>query len=624
MIWYIVCTTFVLFFCIPSENRPSEVRVNITHGTVIGSFDSYYKFYGIPYADSTAGVNRFQPPKPSPRFRDPFVANRQNITCLRPTRDGYDGIEDCLSLNVISPTVDHTRKLPVMVWIKGREINNFDPAFKNIIEKDVVVVTPNFRESVFGFLCLGTSKAPGNAGLKDIIAALKWIQQNIAAFGGDPHNVTIFGHGSGASIVDLLTLSLSSKGLFHKAIAQSGTAMAPWAVTRDNLLNAIKVAEALGHYVEDVNRLSDIFTRVRASALMAVINELESDNLLDFAPCIERVISDDNEPFLLKSPYQIFNAGEQLDVPFMTGFVDKEGAVVQESLIKDWFGIVNLQKDLNFNTEEEKQKITEQIKAFYSLNNSIEKDLYVTLAGDVMVYISTLRESHIRALTRTTPIYLYQFSYKGNLGKGLVEDDYSTKSVHGQELAYLFYENSYEACTAYDLAIAGMVVERWTNFAKTGMPTSETSSTDWQPFTKNNKYYLKIWNENDVPTTYNVRTNDASSLDILLRDPYTKTLAFWQDIYDKYFIDARSRWDIIHSDQDKDSIDITDDEYINNHTKGESFVEMYENMDNYVKDNKTEIEYHCINSTSTVIGFTLVVVSLLSIVNNLETSEIML
>ncbi|XP_047520270.1 juvenile hormone esterase-like [Pieris napi] len=468
MIWYIVCTTFVLFFCIPSENRPSEVRVNLTQGIVIGSFDSYYKFYGIPYADSTAGINRFQPPKPSPLFRDPFVANRKNITCLRPTRDGYDGIEDCLSLNVVSPTVDHTRKLPVMVWIKGREINNFEPAFKNIIERDVVVVTPNFRESIFGFLCLGTSKAPGNAGLKDIIAALKWIQQNIAAFGGDPNNVTIFGHGSGASLVDLLTLSLSSKGLFHKAIAQSGTAMSPLAVTSDNLQNAIKVAEALGHRVEDVHSLSDIFTRVRASALMAVINELESDNLLSFAPCIERVISDDKEPFLLKSPYQILNSGEQLDVPFMTGFVDNEGPVVQKGLIKDWFSIVNLQKDLNFDTEEEKQKITEQIKGFYSLNNYIEKELYVTLAGDVMVHIPTLRESHIRAVTRTTPIYLYQFSYKGNLGNVFVEADYSKKSVHGQELAYLFYENSYEAWTAHDLAIADMLVERWTNFAKTG------------------------------------------------------------------------------------------------------------------------------------------------------------
>lgn len=379
---------------------------------------------------------------------------------------------------MVTPTLDHTRKLPIMVWIKGREFDNTEStlSFKNIIEKNVIVVTPNFRESIFGFLCLGTPKAPGNAGLKDIIAALKWIQQNIAAFGGDPENVTVFGHGSGAPLVDLLTLSATSKGLLHKAIAQSSTAMAPWAVSRDNLKNAIKVAEALGHSAKDVEILSDIFIRVGSSALMTVINELEiTDNSLAFAPCIEREVSDDMEPFLLKSPSNILNDGEQLDVPFITGFVDNEGTIrTHEGTKNELFEKIEssfasfLQPDLTFDSDENEQNVAEEIKMYYFPDDSIGIDEYLTYNGDTMVLVSAIIESQIRALKSSAPTYLYQFSYKGYLGTLLGDSNNSDAAVHSEELAYLFYENSPQPPAANDLAVIDILVERWTNFAKTG------------------------------------------------------------------------------------------------------------------------------------------------------------
>ncbi|CAK1544470.1 unnamed protein product [Leptosia nina] len=322
MIWYLGAC---ILLCAVSCQNLRDPRVSIAQGTVIGSYNTFYEFYGIPYGDTTSGTNRFKAPKPAPLFDSPFKANRKDISCLRPMRNGYKGVEDCLSLNIVTPKLNSTLRLNVLVWIKDKEFDPHEPElsyYKHFVEKDVIVVTPNFRESLLGFLCLGTSSAPGNAGLKDIIAALKWIKLNIAAFGGDPENVTVFGHGSGAAMVDLLTLSNMSKGLFQKAIFQSKNDVESWAVTRDNSKYAIVIAKALGHTVEDLEALSHIFTRISAPVLMAVVHELElTENSLAFAPCMERYLdSRDVEPFILKSPFE--NVGEKIDIPFMTGFIN--------------------------------------------------------------------------------------------------------------------------------------------------------------------------------------------------------------------------------------------------------------------------------------------------------------
>lgn len=368
-----------------------------------------------------------------------------------------------------------------MVWLQGKELdneNNPDLSFKKFVKKDVVIVNLNYRESVLGFLCLGTEGAPGNAGLKDVIAGLKWIQQNIAAFGGDPNNISLFGHGSGAAIVDLITLTPAAEGLVHKAIAQSGTALAPWAVTRNNLKYAVQVAKALGHNIQDIESLSDILSRTSVAALMAVINELDlTDNSLAFAPCIERNI-ENVEAVLLTSPYQTIMEGKQLQIPFMTGFVDNEGTLrAEQALNGDWMIRMDqsfddfLQPDLNFLNEEQEKEIAESIKTFYFRQDSvITNDLsdFIRYNGDTIILISAIREARMRAASSTTPVYLYQFSYSGALSANLQRPLSTETAGHKEELIYMFYDDNDVEASTYDVIISDILIERWTNFAVNG------------------------------------------------------------------------------------------------------------------------------------------------------------
>ncbi|VVC89288.1 unnamed protein product [Leptidea sinapis] len=549
--WFIILYLFIGETL--SQESIDPPTVNISQGIVIGTYNEYYHFYGIPYADSTSGINRFKGPRPPPNFQTPFIANRNDVKCVRATGQGFEGTEDCLVVNVFTPTLNQTSRLPVMVWVKGNEFDGvLEPeiSFKRFMDKDVVVVSLNYRESILGFLCLGNSIAPGNAGLKDIIAALQWIRQNIIAFGGDPENVTIFGHGSGAAAVDLITLSQMSIGLVNSAISQSGTAMTPWAVTRDNLKYALIVANALGHTVTDIEMLSDIFTRVSVSALMAVLNDLNlTDNSMAFAPCLEREING-TVPFLTKSPHEILSSGEQLNIPFLTGFVDIEGTIrYKEAIEDDWLEKMDqsfpefVQSDLIFESEEQEQLVVKDIRNFYFGNSSININSfqnYLYYHGDTMITVSAIREAKKRAVSSNASVYLYQFSYKSPLGSIFVGPLNVNGAAHNEELGYLFYEDVENETTisTNDLAVSDILVERWTNFAKTGNPKSETSSVQWRPLTSNNTYYLRILDDEEV------HINDGGSLDIALQNPQQETLTFWEQIYENYFNDAKSRWGI--------------------------------------------------------------------------------
>ncbi|XP_038207787.1 venom carboxylesterase-6-like [Zerene cesonia] len=596
--------------------QTSYPHVSIAQGTVVGTFSTYYEFYGIPYAGSTSGTNRYKAPSAPPIFETPFIADQKNIKCVRPLRFGYEGTEDCLALNVLTPTLNNTQGLPVMVWINGREFDKVvDPIFSynNFLDKDVVVVTPNYRESIFGFLCLGTPDAPGNAGLKDIIGALQWIQQNIAAFGGDPDNVTVFGHGSGAALVDLVTVSQMSKGLIHKAISQSGSAMAPWAVSRDNLRHAINVAEALGHRITDLENLTDAFRRTSVSALMAVISELElTDNSLAFAPCLEREVSEDDKPFMTKSPYEIFNAGEQLDIPFITGFVDVEGTIrADEAVEEDWLDKMQesftdfLQPDLGFETDVEEEEVAEKIRDHYFGNNSINMstiDGYLSYHGDTLILVSAIREARMRVASSDTPVYLYQFSYKGSLGSIFQGPLNINEAAHNEELSYLFHEDIWNTTSVTDLTIIDILVERWTNFAKSGWPSSETSSVEWESVTVNKTYFLRILDDQEV------NRNEGGSLDIVLENPHPTTLAFWQDVYDVYFKDAKARWSVLDKNDDGDDVNVVD----NDNGSGDNDDGNGENSEG--DDDDTN------DSAGLLIGCTFGIVVLFSILNMMHTS----
>src|SRR5437867_5186271 len=228
-----------------TRNLPMTAAVKTGAGNIRGLVRyGVNQFWGVPYGGSTAGPNRFMPPaKPVPwtgvkdcfqvKERAPQDDNGPISEVWSLDRREPRG-EDCLSINIFTPGLGNGRR-PVMVWLHGGGFSGGSGNWMlydgtNLARKeDVVVVAVNHRLNLFGFLYLadlGGEKFAnsGNVGMQDIVAALSWIKQNISVFGGDPGNVTIFGQSGGAAKVTTLMAMPSAKGLFHRAIAQSGSA----------------------------------------------------------------------------------------------------------------------------------------------------------------------------------------------------------------------------------------------------------------------------------------------------------------------------------------------------------------------------------------------------------------
>ena len=236
----LVCTLCLLHASIAQESSASVPTVSIKTGKLRGSLASYdgAVFKGIPFAQPPVGDLRWHAPLPAKSWTGVRDATAFGPACVQGGAEGQNSSEDCLTLNVWTPAWPMKKPAAVMVWIYGG--GNFagatsDPTFNgdSLARHGVVLVTVNYRLGIFGFFALPalSSESPhhvsGNYGLLDQLLALKWVQANIAKFGGDARNVTIFGESAGSLDVNVLTASPLSKGLFEKVIGESGPVVDP-------------------------------------------------------------------------------------------------------------------------------------------------------------------------------------------------------------------------------------------------------------------------------------------------------------------------------------------------------------------------------------------------------------
>ena len=311
-----------------SHQDPDRPTAATASGPVVGvRMDGVTAFKGIPYAAPPVGPLRWAPPGPPASWTTPRDASSHGAICIQPPANGDPGVgplpmsEDCLTLNVWSP--DAAGRLPVMVWIHGGGYNNgsgtaalYDGSA--LTKRCVVVVTINYRLGRLGFFdhpALAADRAAdqpaGNYGVMDQIAALEWVRDNIASFGGDPANVTIFGESAGGAAVTQLMIAPGARGLFHRAAVQSGLGRQVSAeLTLDR--PGRPSAQSLGRtWARGAGLPADVdaagLRAVPAEKLLAPMPAFYSDNLIvDGRVLIEDVV-------------EAFEAGRQAPVPLLLG-----------------------------------------------------------------------------------------------------------------------------------------------------------------------------------------------------------------------------------------------------------------------------------------------------------------
>ncbi|CAK1548593.1 unnamed protein product [Leptosia nina] len=516
--------------------------VNTPQGPVRGYKDpegGLYAFYSVPYAKAPTGRDRFKAPLPA--AKRPYVLEAVDKGIICPQQDLSEMYkkslvitEDCLIANIFVPETSKTN-LPVVVYVHG---GGYIACYGNLLtyknfirNREVIVVTFNYRLGAHGFLCLGTDDIPGNAGMKDQIALLRWVKENIGNFGGNPDDVTIAGYSAGSSSVDLLMLSDMSKGLFNKVIPESGANTAAWSVQTD----PIRVAKEYGRMInyssyDDLDSLEEFYKTVSYEILTSAEFSLMSrkDSTFLVSPCVER--DTEGEEFLTDSPVNIIRSGKYPQLPMLYGFANMEGLIRKDNF-EEWKDLMNenfadfLPPDLQFDSKEERDSVAQKIKEFYFGNSGVTDETvlsYVDFFSDVFFTYSTLRSVQLHVEAGHDSIYLYEYSF--------VHDDtpvvphtnvrgahHCAQSADVGDGNFTNVDENILPAPARDMK--KVIRDIWYNFVTTGQPVPKGSDFPvWSPVGKDWSPHMVL----DKP--------------LRLEGSLLKERAlFWNDIYEKYY-----------------------------------------------------------------------------------------
>ncbi len=501
----------------------------MVHGATAGGVRS---FLGIPFAATTAVPNRWKPPQPVAAWTTTLKATALGPICpqINPSTMKYDPTSDenCLSLNVWTPDPAPTTPLPVMVWIFGGAFvfGSSGAAPYNgdhlVPKGDVVVVSMNYRVGALGFLshsALATedpsNPSTGNYGLLDQQAALKWVQTNIAAFGGDKNNVTLFGESAGGKSVCLQMLSKGSQGLFSKAIVESGLCTIPGLALAPAEAQGDRFAQAMGCTDTDSATALSCLRGLSATALTngptnspaplpGGLFYQDSSTSLAFQPIVDGV-------FLTDAPATLFENNKEAQIPVLQGTNTDEGILFQIAALGPYTSVTT-----------ETDYVAALTRTFTGSASAIAMRYPVSGAdagatasldagADASADGGTVFASYDAALTQITAdaffvcparkleqllsahtgINTYLYNFNGPLTNVPVPQLVGT-SFHSSELPYVF-GNSYLLGDVPEagLPLVGAIESYWTQFAKTGDPNGGSNVT-WPPYTTAGDQHLNL------------------------------------------------------------------------------------------------------------------------------------
>ncbi|XP_060066606.1 cocaine esterase-like [Ylistrum balloti] len=494
------------------------------------------QFRNIPYAKPPLGNLRFEKTVPIEPWKETLDGTVFGPSCIQDIHslpefwvkaENNITSEDCLQLNIYVPgAVSTSEKKSVMFWVHGGgfQIGNswfLDPSF--LVLKDVIVVSINYRLGVFGFLSTGDAALPGNYGLWDMIEALKWVNKNIASFGGDPESVTIFGESAGGFAVSYLSVIPSNEGLFKRVIPQSGASIGDFWEVKDPFILTKRVGSYVGCITEndstvDRKALVSCLKEKSAEDLFKAQNDPNTTDFGDIpiSPQLWPVI--DGE-LLVRNPdksLEDLTSKESIffrSLDMMAGTTDNEGSVVP-------FLVMQLQESRNFNVSDgiptvvlcedlapafarqaynDETIVPEMLCKAYSEENIQEQSRSISnLFGDIAFVAPTKQLLNFHSRERASS-NTYQYLFSKGITFPFVVPNYNWSrdgAGHGVDLLYLFgpdgmYQLDESLSSTEGREMTEILVSYWSNFAKTGNPNGE-GRVLWKTFGPNEHNYMNL------------------------------------------------------------------------------------------------------------------------------------
>ncbi|KAJ8714300.1 hypothetical protein PYW08_007920 [Mythimna loreyi] len=514
----VVCKLSVVLCVV--QGRPTPVPrahrdVTTTQGHARGYLapdPPHFAYFGLPYARPPTRRDRFKAPEPPPEWDGIFEATHK-IKCTQPNADGE---ENCLVVNVFVP--HDASSLPVLVFVHGGDFQNGWGAYQaptTFLTDGYVIVTFNYRLGALGFLNLGIPEAPGNAGLKDHIAALYWVRKNIAEFGGNPADVTVYGTGAGAAAIQLVLMSGLVEGLLHRVILESGSALSPSAMMFDPFVIAYNGAVSLGY--EGTNNPDELYNFYQQASAedLASITEM-------FLPCIDHI--PDYELNLIDvDPIRKLKEGKFYNVPMLITFthIDKTSIIGVDTEkfqhVPENFDDL-LPNNLEFEEHKDKHGLGEIVKQFY-FKEDFRGDVvqnYADYMHDILTEYPIIKMAMLFAAKNKYSVYLMKFTLPREASDG------SEPTSFDAILDYLYKEEE----QSEDVLEKLMTLMK--NFIQIGDPTPLTTTlipVIWQPVPSNKQNYQI----SDVPLLQFDRT-------VRMRvPPSNQRLLFWDNIYSQFY-----------------------------------------------------------------------------------------
>ena len=481
-----------------SAQQPAPVKIQ--DGQLQGTFEDGLTIYkGIPFAQPPVGDLRWKAPQPVAKWQGIKQADKFGPSPMQGGNPPAGKSEDCLYLNVWSPAKSSKDKIPVLVWIYGGGFaggSTAEPGYsgEKLAKKGVVLVSIAYRVGVLGFLAHpelsaeNPKHASGNYGLLDMIAGLKWIQKNIAAFGGDPNKVTIFGESAGGIAVSMLCASPLAKGLFQGAISESGGSFGPPRLTTfpGENLKLLPDAEAAGM----------AYAKSAGVSSLADLRKIEADKLPGGRgwPIIDGWVIPDDQ-------YKLYESKKYNDVPILVGYNSDEGAS---------FSPPKTPEDYINGAKTRYGKFADDLIKAYPVGTTTVPKTARDLARDAAFGWHTWAWARLQAKTGKSKVFYYYFDQHPDFPRDSSRFGYG--SPHGQEVAFVFQhvnpKSQYASTT--DQQISEAMATYWTNFAKYGHPDGN-GAPEWPAFSDANPvvmYFSQSVHTGPVPSAESLKVLD--------------------------------------------------------------------------------------------------------------------